>query len=203
MENNNLTHLKSKNNLASKIFYIRNQQVMIDRDLAELYNVQTKRINEQVKRNKERFPEMFCFQLTSFEKDELVAFCDQFKNLKHSSSFPYAFTEQGVAMLSAVLKSAIAVEVSISIMNAFVSMRYQLNQQNGLAQRILNLENNQIETNTKFDQIFSLMHQNKFKSDQGIFFDGQVYDAYVFISDLIRSANKSIYIIDNYIDDTV
>jgi hypothetical protein len=105
--------------------------------------------------------------------------------------------------LSAVLKSAIAVEVSISIMNAFVSMRHQLNQQNGLVQRILNLENNQIETNTKFDQIFSLMHQNKLKSDQGIFFDGQVYDAYVFISDLIRSANKSIYIIDNYIDDTV
>jgi cystathionine beta-lyase/cystathionine gamma-synthase len=203
MDNNNLTHLKSKNNLASKIFYIRNQQVMIDRNLAELYNVQTKRINEQVKRNKERFPEMFCFQLTSFEKDELVAFCDQFKNLKHSYSLPYAFTEQGVAMLSAVLKSAIAVEVSISIMNAFVTMRHQLNQQNGLAQRILNLENNQIETNTKFDQIFSLMHQNKLKSDQGIFFDGQVYDAYVFISDLIRSANKSIYIIDNYIDDTV
>jgi hypothetical protein len=203
MDNNNLTHLKSKNNLASKIFYIRNQQVMIDRDLAELYNVQTKRINEQVKRNKERFPELFCFQMTSIEKDELVAFCDQFKNLKHSSSFPYAFTEQGVAMLSAVLKSAIAIEVSISIMNAFVSMRYQLNQQNGLAQRILNLENNQIETNAKFDQIFSLMHQNKLKSDQGIFFDGQVYDAYVFISDLIRSANNSIYIIDNYIDDTV
>ncbi len=203
MENNYLTNLNDENNLASKIFVVRNQQVIIDRDLAELYNVQTKRINEQVKRNKERFPEMFCFQLTSFEKDELVAKCDRFRNLKHSSTFPFAFTEQGVAMLSAVLKSAIAVEVSISIMNAFVKMRHQLNQQNGLAQRILNLENQQIETNTKFDQIFSLMDQNKLKSDQGIFFDGQVYDAYVFISDLIRSANKSIYIIDNYLDDTV
>jgi hypothetical protein len=203
MEKKNLIHQKINNQVTSKIFNIRNQEVMIDRDLAELYNVPTKVLNQSIKRNIERFPIEFRFQLTELELIELVTICDWFKNLKHSSSFPYAFTEQGVAMLSAVLKSAIAVEVSISIMNAFVSMRHQLNQQNGLVQRILNLENNQIETNTKFDQIFSLMHQNKLKSDQGIFFDGQVYDAYVFISDLIRSANKSIYIIDNYIDDTV
>ena len=110
--------------IESKILTIRNQQVMIDRDLAELYGVETKRLNEQVKRNVERFPDDFMFALDKTEKDELVANCDRFETMKHSSTMPYAFTEQGVAMLSSVLKSQTAVEVNIQIMRAFVTMRH-------------------------------------------------------------------------------
>ncbi|MDY0266133.1 MAG: ORF6N domain-containing protein [Methanimicrococcus sp.] len=102
---------------------MRGKQVMIDRDLAELYQVQTKRLNEQVKRNVDRFPVEFCFQLDDKEKDEPVANCDRFEMLKHSSSNPYAFTEQGIAMLSAVLRSDVAIKVSVKIMNTFVEMR--------------------------------------------------------------------------------
>ena len=203
MDNNQITHLTNNNQVVSKIFLIRNQQVMIDRDLAELYNVQTKVLNQSIKRNIERFPIEFRFQLTEKEMIELVTNCDRFESLKHSSSFPYVFTEQGIAMLSAVLKSKIAIEVSISIMNAFVSMRNHLKEHNGLIERIIKLENKQLESESKFDQIFGLIENNKLKYDQGVFFDGQVYDAYVFIADLIRSANKSIYLIDNYVDDSI
>lgn len=104
------------------IYTFRDRQVMIDRDLAYLYNVETKVLNQAVKRNISRFPESFRFQLSDEEKDELVTNCDRFKTLKHSSSNPYAFTEQGIAMLSAVLKSDVAVEVSIKIMNSFVEI---------------------------------------------------------------------------------
>ena len=115
--------LSSQDDIARLIMNISGKQVMVDRDLATLYGVETKRLNEQVRRNVERFPERFRFQLTKEETDKLVANCDRFKTLKHSSSNPYAFTEQGIAMLSAVLKSDIAVEVSIKIMNSFVKMR--------------------------------------------------------------------------------
>lgn len=110
-------------NIENKIFTIRGVQVMIDRDLAELYDVESKRLNEQVKRNSEKFLEKFRFQLTESEKNELVAYCDRFKSLKHSTSLPYAFTEQGVSMLSAVLRSKTAIEVSIKIIDSFVNMR--------------------------------------------------------------------------------
>ena len=113
----------------SKIFLIRGKQVMIDRDLAELYGVETKRITEAVKRNIERFPEEFRFQLTNKEMDELVANCDRLKILKHSTVTSYVFTEQGVAMLSAVLHSPTAIQVSIRIMNAFVQLRHYVNSQ--------------------------------------------------------------------------
>lgn len=106
-------------NIEEMIYVIRGKQVMIDRDLAELYQVQTKRLNEQVKRNSRRFPEEFCFRLSDVEKNELVANCDRFKTIKHSTSNPYAFTEQGIAMLSAVLKSDIAIEISIKIIKSF------------------------------------------------------------------------------------
>jgi hypothetical protein len=109
--------------IEERILTVRGKQVILDRDLAELYNVETKRLNEQVKRNIDRFPENFMFRLSRDEVDRLVAICDRFDKLKHSSSMPYAFTEQGVAMLSAVLHSKVAVNVSINIMNAFVTMR--------------------------------------------------------------------------------
>jgi len=119
-----------------RIFTFQRKQVMVDKDLAELYQVDVKRLNEQVKRNNERFPPHFRFQLSDIEKNELVANCDRFASLKHSSSNPYVFTEQGVAMLSAVLRSEKAVSVSIQIMNAFVEMRKYLNHHTGLLQRV-------------------------------------------------------------------
>ena len=126
--------------IQNRILVLRNQQVMIDRDLAELYGVDTKRLNEQVKRNIERFPANFMFQLEDKEKTELVAICDRFTTLKHSSSNPYAFTEQGVAMLSAVLKSETAVKMSIQIMNAFVEMRHFLQNNSRLFEEIVNIK---------------------------------------------------------------
>ena len=116
-------NIMDSNNIQNRIFTIRGLQVMVDRDLAELYGVENKRLNEQVKRNIERFPEQFRFQLTIEEKNELVANCDRFESLKHSTVLPHVFTEQGVSMLSAVLRSETAIKVSIQIMDAFVGMR--------------------------------------------------------------------------------
>ena len=130
----------------SRILTIRDVQVILDRDLAELYGVQTARLNEQVKRNSRRFPEAFRFQLNQQETDELIANCDRFKTLKHSSFCPYAFTEQGVAMLSAVLHSDTAVDISIRIMNAFVAMRHFLLSNAQVFQRLDRMELKQLET---------------------------------------------------------
>ena len=199
-ENNLIIDLK---NIEKRIFTIRGKQVMIDRDLGELYAVQTKRINEQMKRNINRFPLRFCFQLSVNELNELVAFCDRFYKLKHSTSLPYAFTEQGVAMLSAVLKSEIAVNVSIQIIDAFVEMRKALNQNNLIDFRIDKLEQKQLVTDEKFDKLFKALENKELKPDSGIFFDGQIFDAYYFVSEIIRKANKSIILIDNYVDDSV
>lgn len=126
--------------IESRILTIRGRQVMVDRDLAELYQVDTKRLNEQVKRNSERFPAKFRFQLDDQEKTELVANCDRFKTLRHSSVNPFVFTEQGVAMLSAVLKSERAVHTSIRIIEAFVSMRSFLMNHASIFQRIESME---------------------------------------------------------------
>lgn len=187
----------------NRIFTIRGMQVMIDRDLAEMYDLLTKRLNEQVKRNTDRFPKQFCFQLTEGEKNELVANCDRFENLKHSSSLPYAFTEQGVAMLSAVLRSETAVKVSIQIMQAFVQMRKIISDHSGIFQRLNGLEFKQTETDKKFEMIFDALQQKESEPTQGIFYNGQIFDAYKFIADIIRKAEASILVIDNYIDETV
>ena len=192
--------IKNKD-LQSKIFTIRGIQVMLDRDLAELFNVEVKRLNEQVKRNVERFPENFRFPLNDDEKNELVANCDRFKSLKHSSNKSFAFTEQGVAMLSAILRSDVAIKVSIEIINAFVEMRKVINSLSGLLQRMEGLERKLLESDYKFDEIFKALNQPNFP-EQGVFFDGQLFDAYVFISELIKSANHSILLIDNYVDET-
>jgi hypothetical protein len=175
---------------------------MIDRDLADLYHVEVKRLNEQVKRNTERFPENFRFQLIDNEKDELVANCDRFESLKHSSNNPFVFTEQGVAMLSAVLRSDIAVNVSIQIINAFVEMRKVLNNSIGLLQRMEGIERKLIESDQKFEMVFKALEQKTNLPTQGIFFEGQLFDAYVFANDLIKSAKSSITLIDNYVDET-
>ncbi len=189
--------------IQKKIQFIRNTQVMIDRDIAELFDVKTKRLNEQVKRNIERFPPVFCFQLTDNEKNELVANCDQFKNLKHSSSNPYAFTEQGVAMLSAVLHSETAVKMSIQIMNAFVNMRHFFIENAQIFSRIERVEQKQIEADSKLEQILSAIESKQIKPKQGIFFDGQIFDAYKLLIAIVKKAGKSIFIIDNYIDESI
>lgn len=180
---------------------------MIDRDLATLYKVPVKRLNEQVKRNITRFPASFRFQLSNAEKTELVANCDRLNKLKHSVSNPYAFTEQGIAMLSAVLRSRTAVQVSIQIMETFVEMRKFLVTYASLFTRINNIEKtffeNKNETDNKFKKVFAALEKPDNKPKQGIFFEGQIFDAYKFLSDLFRSARKSILIIDNYIDDSI
>jgi hypothetical protein len=194
-------------NLQSMIFTVRGAQVMIDRDLASIYQVENKRLNEQVKRNITRFPKEFRFQLTDVEKEELVANCDRFEPLKHASSNPYAFTEQGVAMLSAVLRSETAIQTSIHIINAFVAMRRLLAASGGLLQRMDTLEKRQItheiKTDDRFEQVFDALESKNLNQTQGIFFDGQIFDAYVFVNDLLRQAKKSIVLIDNYVDDSV
>ena len=189
--------------ILDQIFTFRGVQVMIDRDLAELYKVKVKALNQAVKRNAERFPEAFYFQLSETEKNELVTNCDRFRNLKHSSFNPHAFTEQGVSMLSAVLRSDTAIKVSIAVMNAFVEMRKFIFTNAAIFQRLENIELKQFETEQKFEKIFQALERNNEIPTQGIFFDGQVFDAFKFVSDIIRSAQKSIIIIDNYIDDTV
>lgn len=185
------------------IYTMRGTQIMIDRELSELYQVPTKRLNEQVKRNIDRFPEQFRFQLSNIEKDELVANCDRFQNLKHSSVNPYAFTEQGVAMLSSVLRSKTAVKVSIQIIDAFVSMRKFISQNAGIFQRLDKVEYKQLKADEKFEKLFDALQNKDLEPKQGIFFDGQIFDAYRFVSGLIRKAKKTILLIDNYIDETV
>lgn len=189
--------------IENQIFNVRGKQVMIDRDLAELYSVQTKRVNEQMKRNRERFPVSFCFQLTKAERDELVASCDRLEILKHSTGLPYVYTEQGVAMLSAVLRSETAVNVSIRIMEAFVEMRRVLAENSLIANRLERLEKLQLQNEQKFEELFKALESGYLHAEKGVFYDGQVFDAYHFISKLIKKARKSIILIDNYVDESV
>ena len=197
----NKTRSLSKLEIENRIFIINGIHVMIDRDLAEMYGVEVKRLNEQVKRNIDRFPESFRFQISESDKNELVANCDRFATLKHATNNPYAFTEQGVAMLSAVLHSDIAIKVSIQIINAFVEMRKLFANHNGLIQRMEGVERKLIETDQKFEQVFNALESRDLIPTQGVFFDGQIFDAYKLTSRIIRSAKNSIVLIDNYIDE--
>ena len=187
-------------NIEHKILNIRNEQVMIDRDLAELYGIETKRLNEAVKRNIERFPADFMFALRPSEKDELVANCDRFAVLKHSSTMPNAFTEQGVAMLSSVLKSKTAVEINIQIMRAFIAMRRFLRSNAEIFAELKHLRQQQINSDKRIDELFSKMEKYAIDDMQGIFFQGQIFDAYAKFEQFIQSANKEIILIDNYVD---
>ena len=195
-----LAHYK---HIENKIFTNRGVQVMLDSDLAELYQVETKVLNQAVKRNIDRFPESFRFQLNDEEKSELVTNCDRFDKLKHSSSNPYAFTEQGVAMLSAVLRSDVAVKTSIQIMQAFVNMRKFLLNNASLFQRLDQLETKQLKTDEKVEKVFKALEAGIVQPEKGIFFEGEIFDAYSLVSKIIKSANESIILIDNYVDDSV
>jgi len=176
---------------------------MLDRDLAELYGVSVKVMNQAVKRNVDRFPERFRFKLSQTETNELVTNCDRFKSLKHSSALPYAFTESGVAMLSAVIRTNIAVSASIKIMDAFVAMRKLLSASTGIIQRLESVEQKQIETDKKIDKIFNALESKDAVPKRGVFFNGQIFDAYVLANKIIKSAKQSIVLIDNYIDESV
>ena len=189
--------------IAAYILSVRGRQVILDRDIAKLYGVSTKRLNEQVKRNIDRFPNTFRFRLSREEVYELVAICDRFKPMKHSTSLPNAFTEQGVAMLSTILHSKVAVKVSISIMEAFVFMRHEFSSRTVLSKRVDILEMKQIEMKKDVDILFEKFISRQLPPVEGIFYDGQIFDAYVFATDLIRSARQSIVLIDNYIDESV
>ena len=194
----------------NRILPIRGVQVILDRDLADLYGVETKVLNQSVKRNIERFPEHFRFQLSRYETDELVTNCDRFKNLKHSTVCPFAFTEQGVAMLASVLRSETAIRVSIRIMDAFVSLRHFLRNNADVFRRLSTIEYHQLEmmqhqqeSDKRIDEVFQRLDEGSVQPKQGIFYDGQVFDAFSFVSDLIKSARRSIVLIDNYVDETV
>jgi hypothetical protein len=195
----------SQKEIGKHIYTVRGKQAMLDSDLAGIYQVETKVFNQAMKRNTERFPEDFCFQLSS---EEWEALRSQIVTLnggrgQHRKYLPYAFTEQGVAMLSAVLRSDIAVKVSIEIMNAFVEMRKTFMDHAALFQRLDKVEGKQLEADLKFEEIFKALEGGKLKSEKGIFYDGQIFDAYTFVSDIVRSAERSIILIDNYVDDTV
>jgi len=189
--------------IRSLIYTIRDKQVMLDSDLAGLYQVETKNLNKAVKRNIDRFPASFCFQLTE-EEVENLRFQIGTSSLSYGGRryLPYVFTEQGVAMASAILRSDIAVKVSVEIMEAFVEMRRMLISNASLFHRLNNIELKQLEADQKFEEIFKAMESDKLHSEKGIFYNGQVFDAYTFVSDIIRSAKTSIILLDNYVDDT-
>ena len=197
-------------NIENKILIIRGQQVMLDRDLAGLYGVETKVLNQAVKRNIERFPERFMFQLTNDEQTELVTNCDRFRILKHSVSNSYVFTEQGVAMLASVLKNSTAIQISIKIIDAFIVMRRFLLNNAKVFTEIDSIKHHLIESDIqhriheqKIETLFSLMDKYKIEDKQGIFVQGQIFDAHSAFQSLIRKAKKEITLIDNYIDLTV
>ena len=197
-------------NVESLIKVIRGQQVMLDRDLATLYGVETKVLNQAVKRNIERFPDDFRFQLSKEEcsKSQIVTLNEgRGHNIK---KMPYAFTEQGVAMLSGVLRSPTAVAVNVQIMRAFVAMRRFLANNASVFQRLETIEYHQLEmqqhqqaNDKRLDEVFRRLDEGSCKPQQGIFYDGQIYDAYTFVADLVKSAQHRIILIDNYIDETV
>ena len=198
------------------IYVIRGQQVMLDSDLAMLYQVETKVLNQAVKRNITRFPEKFRFQLTEIEllnlKSQFVtsslqedALRSQFVTSKGKGGrryFPYAFTEQGIAMLSAVLRSDVAIQVSIQIMDTFVAMRRFIASNALMFEKINELEVKQLEfrkiTNERFDKIFRYISEQE-EVPQKIFFAGQIYDAFSLLISLIRKAEKKIILVDNYV----
>jgi len=191
-----------------RIYKVRGIQVMIDRDLAELYGVETKQLNRAVKRNIERFPEDFMFQLTLEECSRCQIGTLNKKQGHNIKYLPYAFTEYGIAMLSGILRSETAITANIRIMRTFANMRKMIADDNNVLSRIEILEYHQLELNQRIvrtdDKVEMLMKRMEKETPvQGIFFDGQIYDAYTFVTDLIRKATYRIILIDNYIDDTI
>lgn len=212
---NKLESVNGSNNspllpIESLIHVIRDQQVMLDSDLARLYGVETRVLNQAVKRNIERFPEDFMFQLTKEEclKSQIVIL--NTARGQHLKYMPYAFTENGVAMLSSVLRSKTAIEVNIRIMRAFTAMRSFLMSTEHVFKRLETIEHNYLlvsrhlsEHDRKFEEVLSRLDNKDSEPIEGFFFEGQIFDAYSLISDLIRKATRRIVLIDNYVDDRI
>ena len=212
---NDLTipELSDTDSIRSRILTIRGVQVMLAPDLADLYQVETRAFNQAVKRNLRRFPGNFRFQLTKVELDEVITNCDNPDRLRFSPQLPYAFTEQGIAMLSGVLNSDIAIQVSIRIMNTFVAMRRSLasiapllarieaNERRQIADQAKN-DANQIRNEERFKLILDAMQDKKFPP-QKVFFDGQIYDAFDQMKRFVRMAKQELIVIDPYFDDSV
>jgi len=198
---NELTNEDIKN----LIYTIRGKQVMLDSDVARLFEYATKDLNRNVKNNIERFPEYYCFQLTDEEYKSLrckIFTLNENGRGQHRKYLPYVFTEYGITMLAGLLKSQVAVNVSIKIVNSFIEMRKFLTSNGQVFERLTNIEYKLLEHDKKFDIVFDrLQHEENIK--QKIFFQGQIYDAYSIIVDIIKRANSKILIIDNYIDDSV
>ena len=194
----------SQYDIEKLIVTVRGEQVLIDQDIAKIYGVTTKRLNQQAKRNIARFPSSFRFELTKEEVGEVVANCDHLQSMKFRPTLPYAFTEQGIGQLSTVVHSKIAIERSIMIMNAFVAMRRFMVQNAGILMRIAHLEKHQIETDKKMDMLLDRMDKQSPKLlPEQIFATGCVWDAWTYVSDLVRSAKQRIVLIDNFVDDRV
>ena len=203
-ETKSITDILDTRDIKNMIYTIRDQQVMLDSDLADLYMVETKRLNERVKRNAARFPDNFCFQLTEDEYNNLRSqFATSSDNYGGRRYFPFAFTESGIAMLSAVLNSDSAIKMSIRIMNTFVEMRHFIANNTLLFEKVRSLELRQLEyqksTDERFDKVFQYIEDHT-ESEQKIFFDGQIYDAFSLITSIIRKASKEIILIDGYVD---
>jgi len=188
--------------IENKIYIIRNISIMLDNDLAQLYGVETKRINEAVKNNIEKFPDDFMFELND----------DEYENLKSKISTsswggrrtkPKVFTEQGVYMLATILKSKTATDVTISIMRTFTKMRDFLNSNASIFQRFERIEQRVNLQDDKIEKVFRALEDKTIKPSQGIFYNGEIFDAYKFISDLIKNSKEEIILLDNYIDETV
>jgi hypothetical protein len=199
--------------LKSKIYTIRGKQVMLDSDLAKLYGIETGALNRAVKRNIERFPQDFMFQLTEAESQKFNSRNNLLKNETNLKCqigtstwggkrfLSHVFTEQGVAMLSGILRSETAIMVNIQIMRAFVQMRHFLQSNAEIFQRLDKTEQKLLIHDNKIEEVFNLIQEKDIKPQKGIFFDGQIFDAYKFIIDLIKSAKQEIILIDNYIDE--
>lgn len=193
----------NENTIRNLIYVVRGQQVMLDSDLAMLYQVETKVFNQAVKRNIERFPDEFRFQLTRNEYNVLRSQFVTSKGKGGRRYMPYVFTEQGIAMLSAVLKSDIAIKVSIRIMSTFIEIRRFMANNSIVLSRINEMEVKQLlykkETDEKFEEIFNYISEHK-EVSQKVFFEGQIYDAFSLFTKLVTKAEKSIVLIDNYVD---
>lgn len=189
--------------IEKRIFYVRGNYVVLDKDLADFYEVKPIRLREQVKRNANRFPEDFMFQLTAEEVDAMVSQNAIPSKQSLGGYLPYVFTEQGVAAVSAVLKSEKAAQVSINIMRAFVQMRKFLQNNALIFQRLDKVEYKQLETDQKLEKVLQALESRTEQPNQGIFFEGQIFDAYVFVADIIKKAKTDIILIDNYVDETV
>lgn len=173
----------SKERIEGMIVSVRNVHVIIDRDLAKLYQVNISQMNRQIKRNMDRFPEDFMFQLTKEEYDGLKCQNGISNSRGGDRALPYAFTEQGVSMLSGILRSDIAIQINIRIIRAFVSMRRFAAANASIFQRLEKVENRQSESEYRINELFEKLEHKTLQNSQGIFFDGQMFDAYVFAAE--------------------